>query len=310
MSQFNLSKWLKESAKSDKKDVSTTEGQLRNLKPKGTSDENSITEKKLDDYRVDSEVKTTEQRLEDVRTGSPSVTTEGQLEKSADKHRDESASAGNVPKLEEQRLKNDPVEKQKPKSASETPDKIRIDKMPAGSDGLKLASTKKAQNEFGDFDITTLDEDDRRAKQVSDLLNADDSINLGAFTESEDDIDSAMREFGIEPVDQLDDREWEEVQRDLMRDPDATEQMFREKFDMSVDPGTDEKILSGQLMFDADDPLIQMAEGRLNESFLKQKAIEYLREQHADFMITEDNLDLSHLDAGVIKFLATPAPIG
>lgn len=316
MSEFNLKLWLKE-AKKKEKDVSTIGAQLIDTHDKIKIDNNSITEAKLEDYRVDDDPKTTEQRLEAVRTESPAVTTEGQLNKNADKCRNEEASLGNVNKVEEKRLEKDPVEKQEAKSASETPIEFRIEKMDSGKDGIKLASTKTAQEsaDIDDFDFNVTDDnDEQRERQVVDMLDRDaldveDPVLLSREVEDESEIDKALKEYGIDEVEDVENAEgWAEMKSELMHDPDAVEGMFKEKSDISIDPGTDDKIIAGQLTFDADDPLVRQ-DGSLNIDFIKAQAISYLRDAHKEFMITEDNLDISHIDMGIVKFLATPAPL-
>jgi len=139
---FNLQAYLtQKTAKKNKKDVSTTEGQLGN-KNDGPKD---VTEKQLEDGRNESKVATTEKLLEKARTGAATTLTEGQLDGSKSKlvqHRNAETSAGNINKLEEQRIaaKNTP-EKEKYEAASETDKKLMLPEV-KGKDGLKTASVK------------------------------------------------------------------------------------------------------------------------------------------------------------------------
>jgi hypothetical protein len=82
----------------------------------------SISEKQLDAQRTDGKALPIEARLDKVRTGSAETLTEERLDSSKSKlvkHRNAEASAGDINKLEEQRLANKPVEKEVAKPASE-----------------------------------------------------------------------------------------------------------------------------------------------------------------------------------------------
>jgi len=148
MSKFNLYKQQK-SEKSDfepNHPTAFTEKQL-NEKNKGEKEKNIITEKQLDENRFPVEETTLEGLLEKTRTGSAYSTTEALLDNTKAnfdiKFRDESAYSGDINKLEEKRLANNPVEDEKYESLSEVPKKLRWweGKSP---DGLKVANKKKA----------------------------------------------------------------------------------------------------------------------------------------------------------------------
>jgi hypothetical protein len=143
MTSFNLSKFL--SARAKKEDLSVTDEQLDKSRGGEKKTPTSITEDQLSDgYRGKEGDTITEERLEKVRTGGGESLVEGMLNTSKSKlhkHRNEEASAGDINKVEEQRLANkkrQETEKQEP--SSETGKKNRLlDNNTSKSDGLKLA---------------------------------------------------------------------------------------------------------------------------------------------------------------------------
>ena len=144
-SSFNFSKFL--TALAEK--AGNTEGIIdaRLEKARGdTKEPGQITEEQLaGDYRAKEEEETiTEDLLEKVRTGSGDALVEGMLNTSKSKlvqHRNEDASAGDINKVEEQRLaRKDRQEMEKQELANETGKKSRLlDNNTSKSDGLKLA---------------------------------------------------------------------------------------------------------------------------------------------------------------------------
>jgi len=110
---------------------------------------NEVNEKQLEDYRSVEENVTTEKQLEKQRNGGDNEVTERRLDtKKAgfeNKYRNPSAYEGDLNKLEEQRLKNDPVEDEKYEDASTTPKAFRWWENVKSPDGLKVAKniTKK-----------------------------------------------------------------------------------------------------------------------------------------------------------------------
>lgn len=112
-------KQLDKTRKSAAADPSITEGVL-NDENKGNKEPEQVTEKQLDDRKDGPEV-STEAQLEKVRTGAAETLTEHRLDNSKStlvKHRNPKASAGDINKLEEQRLAGKPVEKEVAKPAS------------------------------------------------------------------------------------------------------------------------------------------------------------------------------------------------
>jgi hypothetical protein len=143
MTTFNLNKFLSKIAK--KGDVEHIDEQLRDDRGGDLDAPDTLTENQIDKDRKEVKETTTEEKLEKVRTGSNDSLVEGMLNSSKSKlhqHRNEDASAGDVNKLEEQRMANknrQETEKQEP--SSETGKKNRLlDNDTSKDDGLKLAS--------------------------------------------------------------------------------------------------------------------------------------------------------------------------
>jgi len=114
---------------------------------------NVINERQLEVGRVDEKNVTIEKLLEDKRTGEATELTEKQLDthkpKFANKYRNPEAFQGDMNKLEEQRLQNNPVEKEKYDLASETASQFRWWEEPKSPDGLKLAQKKTEKTAQG-----------------------------------------------------------------------------------------------------------------------------------------------------------------
>lgn len=104
-----------------------------------------INEKQLESYRATGQNVIIQKLLEDLRTGDATQVTERQLDTQKpifnSKYRNKDAYSGNMNKLEEKRLKNNPVEKEKYEAASSTPKKLRWWETAKSPDGLKLANT-------------------------------------------------------------------------------------------------------------------------------------------------------------------------
>lgn len=104
-----------------------------------------INEKQLESYRATEQDVVIQKLLEDNRTGDATQITERQLDTKkpmfGSKYRNKEAHSGNMNKLEEKRLKNNPVEKEKYEAASSTPKKLRWWENVKSPDGLKLANT-------------------------------------------------------------------------------------------------------------------------------------------------------------------------
>jgi hypothetical protein len=138
MSKFNLKNYKK------------TDGDLhidKKLQEQHGNIPNTINEDQLEDYRSTEHNDLTEKLLEKARTGEISEVAERRLDNSKSnfniKYRNSDAYSGDINKVEEQRLANDPVEKEKYELASETPKKLRWWENVKSPDGLKLAESKK-----------------------------------------------------------------------------------------------------------------------------------------------------------------------
>jgi hypothetical protein len=138
---FNLREYLTKTAA--KEEAAITEKTLRG--GKDSEEPNVISEKQLGAERKDGEALITEKRLEGVRKEAhvEAKLPEARLDDSKSKlatHRNSSAYEGNIPKLEEKRLANKPVEKEKYEPAAVTDKKIMWPVM-KGKDGIRTASS-------------------------------------------------------------------------------------------------------------------------------------------------------------------------
>ena len=138
MSNFNLKNYQK---------ISGDEHIERRLRNEHGNIPNEINEGQLEKARATEPTELTEKQLEKVRSGGANEITEKRLDtdkaKFANSYRNPSAYEGDINKLEEKRLTNDPVEKEKYEDASETPKGLRWwDEAPKSPDGLKLAQKK------------------------------------------------------------------------------------------------------------------------------------------------------------------------
>lgn len=142
MTTFNFNKFLSKIAK--KGDAESTEAKLREDSGCCNDSPDTLTEKQIDKDRKENKETTTEEKLEKVRTGSSDSLVEGLLNSSKSKlhqHRNEDTSAGDMCKIEEQRIKNkNRQETEKQETSSETGKKNRLLDYISKDDGLKLAS--------------------------------------------------------------------------------------------------------------------------------------------------------------------------
>lgn len=115
------------------------------LKEDHAPEKEEVSQGQLEEYRADEEPnQLTEKLLEDRRAGEATQLVERQLDtKSANyenKYRNPSAYEGDINKLEEKRLLNDPVEDEEYKAASEVSEGMRWWEKTDSEDGLKLAA--------------------------------------------------------------------------------------------------------------------------------------------------------------------------
>ena len=157
---------------------------------------NEINEVQLETYRATKPDVLTEKQLDKVRGGNKeeSEVVEKRLDtnksKFANKYRNPEAYTGDLNKLEEKRLLNDPVEDEKYKDASETPKKLRWwETAPKSPDGLKLAQKKIAQVRTEELTF--------KKPRWEEALEED-------FSPLEDEGDLAPEEEAIRPIDPSD----------------------------------------------------------------------------------------------------------
>lgn len=135
MSKFNLKNYKK---------LNLDEHTEMRLKEQHSETPDVINEAQLEKGRVPEKDVTIEALLEKNRTGSATEVTEKRLDtadaKFDNKYRNAETANGNINKLEEQRLKNDPVENEKYEPASETGKQLRWWETSKSPDGLKVAS--------------------------------------------------------------------------------------------------------------------------------------------------------------------------
>ena len=122
-----------------------------------------IEEKQLEEGRVPESNVIMEKLLDKTRTQEATTVTELQLNnndvalKDSSVTRDLSTFDGDINKIEEQRLANDPVEKEKYIDANETPKKLRWWEDTKSPDGLKLTKNDK---EIKQAQLSLVDEED------------------------------------------------------------------------------------------------------------------------------------------------------
>jgi len=136
MSKFNLKNYKK---------INLDEHTEMRLKEQHSEAPDVINEAQLEKGRVPEKDVTIEALLEKNRTGGATEITEKRLDsdksKFDNKYRNAETSKGNINKLEEQRLKNDPVENEKYEPASEVGKELRWWETKKSPDGLKVASS-------------------------------------------------------------------------------------------------------------------------------------------------------------------------
>ena len=139
MGKFNLKTYQK---------ISGDEHIEMRLKEQHVEAPNQINEAQLEDYRGTEANVTIEKLLEKSRTSDNPILTEGGLDKNkakfAIKHRNSDANSGDINKLEEKRLTNEPTESVKYELAASTPKKSRWWEGGKSPDGLKLTKSNKS----------------------------------------------------------------------------------------------------------------------------------------------------------------------
>jgi hypothetical protein len=171
MSKFNLKTYQK---------ISGDEHIEMRLREQHEPEKDEINEGQLEDYREPEEDTLIEdllrRRREKAKVSEATEIVEKQLDNDKAqfdiKLRNSEAYTGDMNKVEEQRLKNDPVEDEKYEDSSAYPKKLRWwEDKPKSPDGLKLASSDKDPSE-----MKTL----RRKAQVKEMEFGDDFTLPGA----------------------------------------------------------------------------------------------------------------------------------
>lgn len=178
------------------------------LKEQHGKEPNEINEVQLEKGRVPEANETIEKLLEQKRVGSATEITEHRLDNAkaqfGSSHRNASTYEGDINKLEEKRLLNDPVEKEKYEVASETPKAFKWWDTKT-NDGFKLAKkqsvTKTAQTfedeDDEEFPIEELEIDHPRFEDMP----SDEEDPYGAGPRIGD---VSPEEFSINPVSPID----------------------------------------------------------------------------------------------------------
>jgi len=176
--KFNLKTYVK---------ISGDDHIEKRLRDEHGDEPNEINEKQLESHRGSEPDTLTEKQLEKQRGGSkeseelPEKRLDTNRAKFANKYRNPSAYKGDINKLEEKRLANNPVEKEKYENASVTAPKLRWWEKTDDPMGMKLAKKEKWQKkaQFGE-------EDDWAGEEDFDILDSIDDYGLNSNDFQED----------------------------------------------------------------------------------------------------------------------------
>ena len=189
MSKFNLKTYEK---------IDGDEHIERRLRVDHSEAPNEINESQLEDGRVDESEVLIEKLLEKKRTGYGESLIEKLLEDSSSKlvqHRNSETSAGDINKLEEQRLANEPEEEEEYDLASETPKAFKWWQKNESGDKLKLAQSNfsPARELFEETDSR----DTSSVYEMPDIMERDDVDELSPEEELINDV-PGFSEFSID----------------------------------------------------------------------------------------------------------------
>jgi len=171
-----------------------------------------ITDKQLSSHRVNEQEVTIEKQLEKNRTGVVEKVIEKNLNTAkteyGTKHRDASTYEGDINKLEEQRVKERNIEKEKYEVASEVPKRQRWWDVKT-KDGLKIAFKKEAQWEpsLDDVDWDYLEnrgndiEEENLDFPIDEMDVQDDFGDFSVDDMGDDMGDDVLKEVSYEVVD-------------------------------------------------------------------------------------------------------------
>jgi hypothetical protein len=264
-----------------------------------------LTQKQLEDFRVDEKNVSTEKLLDKVRKGSAEVIIEKNLSDSKEgfgvKHRNEETYTGDINKLEEKRLASKPVEKEEYELHTETPKKLRWWEAKS-PDGLKIAQKKitekiasvkapsqeikiVSQKYVNDFDLPefamTLSYDPKAFKSINEAKSAAvykiAQVKPDLDIEEEDLIPQGEDKFNLNAL------------------VDEKELTFQEEyFEEQNEGGT--PMVTGKVTFivppDNFDPVA-----------VKKAAIQYINELHPGLNLTENAVNDSRINNGELTFL-------
>lgn len=240
---------------------------------------NEIGESQLSGYRGKELNYLTEKQLDDKRTGGADQVVERRLDKQKSKfrnsYRNKSAYQGDMNKLEEKRLQNNPVENEKYESASFTPKGLRWWEGKKSPDGLKIANkiNKKAQVEELTFDKPRWGEVPTETGEEEEYWRDPEEI--------------AEEEFDIIDESLLEDE----------YDPDLSVDVFEEvAYDEQDVAGTPMSI--GRVK-------VNTEVTEVNEDAIVRDVIDFIENKHPNINLTRDSLDLSNLKHGEIGYVVS-----
>ncbi len=299
---------------------------------------NEITEKQLDRDRIEEKDVTIEKLLEKNRTGEADMLPEGRLNSETSKlskYRNSDTFKGDINKIEEWRLANDPVEDEKYSDSSSTPKKLRWweekDKSP---DGLKLTSNKK-QIKTSEYVPNYWDEGVVDENNNEDLEDFEDFEDLEDFEEGEElsfDVDKGLgrindvwNEEGVEediskPV--LPEDDFTIVEDTSAPKPENIEDLedLEEIEDVETFDIVENELSDGEELPVFEEIAFNQGEvggtnltsgsvkvnGVIDEDNIARDVSDFLNDTHPDLNITEDSIDLSKLNEGIVSFLVSP----
>jgi hypothetical protein len=269
--KFNLKNYMKISGDEH------IEQRLRQDQHEGEQDE--IGEAQLEKQRAGEPDELTEKQLDKVRPGEADEVTERRLDtKKAEfenKYRNPSAYEGDINKLEEKRLQEDPVEDQPYEDNTSVPKELRWWEGKKSPDGLLLAKdkqpVKKAQVEELTFDKP-------RWGDVEEEFGE----------EQEFDPESGLTEFDI-------------IDETLVDEEMGAETFTEVSYDKQDVAGTPMSI--GRVK-------VNTEINEMNEDAIVRDVIDFIQAEHPELYVTRDSLDLSRLQEGEIGYVVADVPEG
>lgn len=234
-----------------------------------------INEKQLEDYRATEVDSLTEKQLDSKRGGNKEASelVEKRLDtdksRFANKYRNPDAYKGAINKLEEKRLANNPVEKEKYEAASTTGKKLRWWENTEDPMGMKLARNRRLQRkaQFEDFeddyDGGELDED------TMDLIN---QYSLTPQEESMEEVNLNDQEDVIDPF-------------------------------VEVSQGSDNSTGTPTYWGKIE---VQIEIDDRNKDMVINDISDFIDVKHPELVRMKKSLDLSQIDDGIVEYTAAP----